>query len=94
MIAMLQINTINLSFNKAWNLLKTYHHETEAFPSSVALDFSNIPRFKTQKDWLFYLEAIHSLLVIGYRNGWIRTHVDGRGFPTYILINRSYFKQV
>jgi hypothetical protein len=91
---MLRINTINDEFNRARELLKTYHQETDNFANAIAIDFSKRPRFKDEKDWPFYFEAIHSLLVVGYRNGWIRTHVDGRGFPTYILINRSYFKQV
>lgn len=93
-IKMLQINTPNDSFNRAWKLLTSYHQETEAFPNAVALDFRNIPHFKTDSDWPHYFEAVHTLLVVGYRNGWIRTHVDGRGFPTFIVVNRSYFKQV
>lgn len=91
---MLLINTINESFNNAWKLLKTYHQETEVFPNAVALDFGNVPRFKNENDWLHYFAAVYELLGVGYRNRWIRTHVDGRGFPVYILINRSYFKQV
>lgn len=91
---MLLINTSNQSFNDAWNQLKTYHQETEVFPNAVALDFGNVPRFKNDSDWLHYFGDIHTLLVVGYGNGWIRTHADGRGFPVFILINRSYFKQV
>lgn len=91
---MLQINTSNQFFNDAWKQLKIYHQEIEVFPNEVAIDFSKMPRFKDEIDWLHYFGNIHTLLVIGYRNGWIKTHVDGRGFPVYILVNRSYFKQV
>ncbi|MDP2753599.1 MAG: hypothetical protein Q8P40_04330 [Nitrospirota bacterium] len=91
---MTEINTPNILFNNAWKLLKTYHQETEAFPDTIALDFRNIPRFKNSSDWLHYFAAVYELLVVGYRNGWIRTHVDGRGFPVFILIDRNYFKQV
>lgn len=95
MIAMLQINTSNASFNNAWNMLKTYHQEGTFLPGFVALDFSNMPRFKnSSNEWLKYFSFVYTLLIVGYRNGWIRTHVDGHGYPVYIALDKKYFKQV
>lgn len=85
------IKTSNDEFNSAWNKLKEYHLEVHVFPLYVTLDLSNRPKIDNNLDWKFYLNAIHSLLVIGKRNNWVTTEVDGNGFPVFFLINRNIY---
>lgn len=86
-----KINTKNRSFNDAWIDLQKYHVEITSFYPSHALDLSERPKLKDDKEWKYYLSRLVEFLEIGRRNRWVREHVDGKGFIVYYLIDDDVY---
>ena len=86
------VNTSNPSFNDSWQLLTQYHKEVDSFSPAHALDLSHTPKFKSDREWQFYLQALTEFLTIGKRNNWVKTHVNGGGFPVFFLIDDDIYE--
>lgn len=77
----------NASFNEAVRILREYHDVIDlgGYPT---LNLENRPKgIRSDREWQQYLHALSSLIVIGHRNNWVRTHVNGRGQAAYYLID-------
>lgn len=75
------MDTHNKSFNDAWEYLKEYHPVFDL--QGETLDLSVKPKV-SKSQYPRYMSAIITILKIGYREGFITTHLDGYGYQVYI----------
>ena len=81
-----KMNTINKSFNEAWDRLAKIHGLTTHVANTLCLDIFRKP---TKINWKWYLTDLLTVHGIGRRNSWVHTHVDGQGFPMWFTINKD-----
>ena len=75
--------TANREYNEAWRKLAKYFYQGIGLPKPNLVFDSGYP--KNKKQWVEVYCALHSVLVIGMRNGWLTRHVDGKGIPIYLI---------
>ena len=81
----MEINTINKTFNEAWNYLQE-KHESLIAADRYWIDLTKKPKLN-QKEWKFYIGTLINLLLVGQRNNWLTLHVDGKGFTVYLVLD-------
>ncbi|KKM14462.1 hypothetical protein LCGC14_1705910 [marine sediment metagenome] len=75
--------TINHYYNEAWRILAKYFRQVTGLPSPNLDMESGYPKGK--KEWLEIYNALSTIYLIGQRQRWLRTHVNGLGQPTFLL---------
>lgn len=88
-----EIETINKGFDSAFKELAKYH-TAEYIVGNIFLIFDKRPKgIRTNKDWKYYFGNLIRFIGIGKRNKWLRTHVDGQGFPIFLTIDGKFYKK-
>ena len=80
------MNTINESFNDAWEALAKLH-TTGFLPNGESFDIGEYPSQRiTKANWKEYLGNLIDVIVIGKRNKYLHIHVDGKGHASYFFV--------
>jgi len=77
--------TYNHHWNSAIKTLMEYHPVIHLV-NSLSLDMTNKPVIRSKRAWLFYLDALQSVIVIGRRNDWLHFHINRAGHAVHWVL--------
>lgn len=84
--------TANTELNGAIETLGTLFQMTTSLPNVISFDTSRVLRVPTKKEFSSYFWAGISVMTLGERLGILHIHVNRRGRPQWVAIDRKAFE--